>query len=232
VIEPPTLPAVLTPDFTEQVVFLLCEALYTRFALVTNPMKRFTSTGRRSWRIRFSAEGGTSFFSISTDHLASFIIPVLYCKIGLPYGRRPPRGEGLDGPSGNPIICGDPLRAFGPSLHLTLGPSPGPSRRPADPCAWKASSSSVSRRRGGGGGREDRAKGWPGKIQGIGQSAGNLGPRPESPWAQGLLCPGPAPPPSPDGEEEEPPTETKASANEAVSSETTCGEPSESRQRV
>jgi hypothetical protein len=165
VIEPPALPAVLTPDFTEQVVFLLCEALYTRFALVTNPMKRFTSTGRRSWRIRFSAEGGTSFFSISTDHLASFIIPVLYCKIGLPYGRRPPGGEGLDGPSGNPTICGDPLRAFGPSLHLTLGPSPGPSRRSADPCAWKAGS------------REDRAKGGPGKIQGIGQSAGNLGPR-------------------------------------------------------
>jgi len=173
VIEPPALPAVLTPDFTEQVVFLLCEALYTRFALVTNPMKRFTSTGRRSWRIRFSAEGGTSFFSISTDHLASFIIPVLYCKIGLPYGRRPPGGEGLDGPSGNPTICGDPLRAFGPSLHLTLGPSPGPSRRSADPCAWKAGS------------REDRAKGGPGKIQGIGQSAGNLGPRPEGPWAQG-----------------------------------------------
>ena len=58
-------------------------------------------------------------------------------------------------------------------LHLTLGPSPGPSRRPADPCAWKAGS------------REDRAKGGPGKIQGIGQSAGNLGPRPEGPWAQG-----------------------------------------------
>jgi len=109
VIEPPTLPAVLTPDFTEQVVFLLCEALYTRFALVTNPMKRFTSTGRRSWRIRFSAEGGTSFFSISTDHLASFIIPVLYYKRGLPMDAGHPEVKGWMGPLETPLYAGIPL---------------------------------------------------------------------------------------------------------------------------
>ena len=87
----------------------------------------------------------------------------------------------MDGPSENPTICGDPLRAFGPSLGLRRPsllrprrPAPNPRSFPK-PKAALGLEGSVGLK-GQGGGREDRAKGGPGKNQGIGQSAGNLGP--------------------------------------------------------
>jgi len=111
----------------------------------------------------------------------------------------------LDGPSGNPTICGDPLRAYGPSLGLRRPTLLRPRRPAPNPRPFPGLQ----------GGPRTHAPGRPG----VGKTGPKVGPE----KSKGLGNPQETLVPDPRALG----LKVGDCSDEAVSSETTCGEPSE-----